>query len=93
MRKSHSRASGRNDAWFAAACILGIAGLGLCSEAKAQDNPAIPDGVDLTKNGFYPGGYQRTSNLAVDVRCHDTDQHDFGDGYGARAAATLKASF
>ena len=37
MRKSFSKASGRNDAWFAAACIVGLAGLGLCSEAKAQD--------------------------------------------------------
>ena len=243
MRKPHSRASGRNDAWFAAACILGITGLGLCSEAKAQDvsanvaltsdyvfrgvsqtqeNPAISAGVDLTRNGFYAGGwasnvdfgdytdaevdlyagyrpevagyaldfgvigylyagqpdgadydyvelkaaasravgqtplglatlgaavyyspdffgaaedeatyaeingavspadkwtvsgavgrqwvssdldystwnlgaaYQLTDNLALDVRYHDTDQHDFGDGYGARAVATLKANF
>ena len=27
MRKRLNKASGRNDAWFAAACILGIAGL------------------------------------------------------------------
>jgi uncharacterized protein (TIGR02001 family) len=238
MRKRLNKASGRNDAWFAAACILGIAGLGLCSEAKAQDvsanvaltsdyvfrgvsqtqeDPAISAGVDLTKNGFYVGGwasnvdfgdntdaevdlyagyrpevagyaldfgvigylyagqpdgadydyvelkaaasravgpatlgaavyyspdffgasedeatyaeingavspadkwtisgavgrqwvssdqdyttwnlgaaYQLTDTLAVDLRYHDTDQHDFGDIYGARAVATLKASF
>ena len=37
--------------------------------------------------------YQLTSNLALDVRYHDTDQHDLGDIYGARAVATLKASF
>ena len=37
--------------------------------------------------------YQLTPNLALDVRYHDTDQHGFGDGYGARAAATLKAAF
>ena len=37
--------------------------------------------------------YQLTSNLAVDVRYHDTDQHDFGDIYGSRAVATLKATF
>ncbi len=243
MRKLLSRASGRNDAWFAAACILGLAGLGLCSEAKAQtvsapnwsanvavssdyvfrgvsqtrEKPSVSAGVDLTRNGVYAGGwasnvdfgdktdaevdlyagyrpevagyaldfgvvgylypgqpngadydyvelkaaasraigpatvgaaayyspdffgaaedqatyaevngavrpadkwtvsgavgrqwvssdldymtwnlgaaYQLTDNLAVDLRYHDTDQHDFGDGYGARAAATLKASF
>ena len=243
MRKSFSKASGRNDAWFAAACIVGLAGLGLCSEAKAQDvsaptvsanvavtsdyvfrgvsqtqeNPAISAGVDLTRSGFYAGGwasnvdfgddtdaevdlyagyrpevagyaldfgvigylyagqpdgadydyvelkaaasravgpatlgaavyyspdffgaaedeatyaevngavspadkwtvsgavgrqwvssdldyttwnlgaaYQLTDNLALDLRYHDTDQHDFGDIYGARAVATLKATF
>ena len=248
MRKSLSRASGRNDAWFAAACILGLSGLGLCSEARAQDastptlsapkisanvavtsdyvfrgvsqtreRPAISAGVDLTNEGFYAGAwasnvdfgdstdvevdlyagyrpevagyaldvgvvgylypgqpegadydyvelkaaasravgpatlgaavyyspdffgaaedqatyaeingavrpadkwtisgavgrqwvssdldyttwnlgaaYQLTRNLALDVRYHDTDQHGFGDGYGARAAATLKAAF
>ena len=243
MRKLLSRASGRNDAWFAAACILGLAGLGLCSEAKAQtvsapnwsanvavssdyvfrgvsqtrEKPAVSAGVDLMRNGIYAGGwasnvdfgdktnaevdlyagyrpevagyaldfgvvgylypgqpngadydyvelkaaasraigpatvgaavyyshdffgaaedqatyaevngavrpadkwtvsgavgrqwvssdldymtwnlvaaYQLTDNLAVDLRYHDTDQHDFGDGYGARAAATLKATF
>jgi len=239
MRKPFSKASGRNDAWFAAACILAIAGLGLCSEAKAQDvsanaaltsdyvfrgvsqtleDPAISAGVDLTGDGFYAGAwasnvdfgdgdtkaevdlyagyrpeiagfvadfgvigylytgqpdgadydyvefkaaasraigsatlsaavyyspdffgpaeeeatyaelnaafspadkwtisgaagrqwvssdldyntwnlgaaYQLTDKLAVDLRYHDTDQHDFGDTYGARAVATLKAVF
>lgn len=38
-------------------------------------------------------GYQLTSNLAVDVRYHDTDEHDFGDIYGSRAVASLKATF
>jgi opacity protein-like surface antigen len=37
--------------------------------------------------------YQLTSRLAVDVRYHDTDEHDFGDIYGSRAVASLKASF
>lgn len=37
--------------------------------------------------------YQLTSNLAVDVRYHDTDEHDFGDIYGSRAVASLKATF
>lgn len=37
--------------------------------------------------------YQLTSNLAVDVRYHDTDEHDFGDIYGARAVTSLKAVF
>ncbi len=34
-----------------------------------------------------------TENLAVDVRYHDTDEHDFGDIYGARAVASIKAVF
>ncbi|QTC89836.1 TorF family putative porin [Brevundimonas goettingensis] len=37
--------------------------------------------------------YQLTPHFAVDVRYHDTDQHDFGDIYGARAVASLKATF
>lgn len=37
--------------------------------------------------------YRLTRNLAVDVRYHDTDEHDFGDIYGARAVASLKATF
>ena len=37
--------------------------------------------------------YQLTSNLAIDLRYHDTDQHDFGDVYGARAVVSLKATF
>jgi len=37
--------------------------------------------------------YQLTSNLAVDVRYHDTDEHDFGAIYGSRAVASLKATF
>lgn len=37
--------------------------------------------------------YQLTDNLAVDVRYHDTDEHDFGDIYDARAVASLKLVF
>lgn len=37
--------------------------------------------------------YALTDNLAVDVRYHDTDEHEFGDIYGARAVASLKAVF
>ena len=37
--------------------------------------------------------YQLTDRFAVDLRYHDTDQHDFGDIYGARAVASLKAVF
>lgn len=37
--------------------------------------------------------YALTDTLAVDVRYHDTDEHDFGDVYGARAVASLKAVF
>lgn len=37
--------------------------------------------------------YQITDNLALDVRYHDTGEHDFGETYGARAVAMLKATF
>lgn len=37
--------------------------------------------------------YALTDTLAVDVRYHDTDEHAFGDIYGARAVASLKAVF
>lgn len=244
MRKLFSKASGRLDALFGGACIMAIAGLGLCSEARAQDvsgpnisanvavtsdyvfrgvsqtqeDPAIQGGVDLTQGGLYAGAwasnvdfgdgetdaeidlyagvrpelagfswdvgvvgylyasqpdgadydyaefkvaasravgpatlgaavyyspdffgasedeatyaevngafsladkwtvsgavgrqwvssdfdyttwnlgaaYQLTDRLALDVRYHDTDEHDFGDIYGSRAVATLKAAF
>ncbi len=36
---------------------------------------------------------QLTDNLTLDVRYHDTDAHDFGDIYGSRAVASLKAAF
>ncbi|MFA4892478.1 TorF family putative porin [Brevundimonas sp.] len=36
---------------------------------------------------------QLTDNLTLDVRYHDTDEHDFGDIYGSRAVALLKAAF
>ena len=36
---------------------------------------------------------QLTDNLALDVRYHDTDEHAFGDIYGSRAVASLKAAF
>ena len=36
---------------------------------------------------------QLTDNLALDVRYHDTDEHPFGDIYGSRAVASLKAAF
>ena len=31
--------------------------------------------------------------LALDLRYHDTDEHGFGEIYGSRAVASLKASF
>lgn len=34
-----------------------------------------------------------TDTLTLDVRYHDTDAHDFGDIYGGRAVASLKAAF
>lgn len=37
--------------------------------------------------------YALTDNLAIDVRYHDTDEHDFGQVYESRAVATLKATF
>ena len=38
-------------------------------------------------------GYALTPHLTLDVRYYDTDQHDFGSPYGARAVASLKATF
>ena len=37
--------------------------------------------------------YQLTDNLALDLRYHDTDEHDFGAVYDSRAVASLKAVF
>jgi len=37
--------------------------------------------------------YALTDHLSLDLRYHDTDQHDFGEAYGARAVASLKATF
>ncbi len=37
--------------------------------------------------------YALTDHLGLDVRYSDTDEHDFGDIYGARAFASLKAVF
>ncbi|GAA0627250.1 TorF family putative porin [Brevundimonas kwangchunensis] len=34
-----------------------------------------------------------TDTLAVDLRYHDTDEHDFGQIYESRAVASLKATF
>lgn len=34
-----------------------------------------------------------TGTLAFDLRYHDTDEQDFGDAYGRRAVAGLKATF
>lgn len=37
--------------------------------------------------------YALTDTLAIDLRYHDTDEHDFGQIYESRAVATLKATF
>lgn len=37
--------------------------------------------------------YQLTDTLALDLRYHDTDEHDFGSIYESRAVASLKAVF
>lgn len=37
--------------------------------------------------------YKLTDRLALDLRYHDTDAHDFGDIYDSRAVASLKATF
>lgn len=37
--------------------------------------------------------YALTDNLTLDLRYHDTDEHDFGQIYESRAVATLKAVF
>ena len=36
---------------------------------------------------------QLSDSLALDLRYHDTDEHDFGDISGSRAVASLKATF
>lgn len=37
--------------------------------------------------------YALTGNLTLDLRYHDTDEHDFGQIYESRAVASLKAAF
>lgn len=37
--------------------------------------------------------YALTDALALDLRYHDTDAHDFGEAYDGRAVASLKATF
>ena len=37
--------------------------------------------------------YALTDTLAIDLRYHDTDEHDFGQIYESRAVASLKATF
>lgn len=39
------------------------------------------------------GTFALTDKLALDLRYHDTDQHDFGSIYQGRAVASLKAVF
>lgn len=39
------------------------------------------------------GTFALTPNLGLDVRYHDTDEHDFGDIYESRVVASLKAVF
>ena len=38
-------------------------------------------------------GYALTDFLGVDLRYHDTDEHDFGDLYESRVVLGLKAAF
>ena len=67
MRNRLNKASGRNDAWFAAACIVGLAGLGLCSEAKAQDvsAPTVSANVAVTSDYVFRGVSQTQENPAL----------------------------
>ena len=37
--------------------------------------------------------YALTDKLSLDLRYHDTDEHGFGQIYGSRGVATLKAVF
>ena len=37
--------------------------------------------------------YAFTDHIALDVRYYDTGEHGFGEIYGARGVATLKAVF
>lgn len=38
-------------------------------------------------------GYAINDHLGIDLRYHDTDEHDFGDIYDSRVVVGLKASF
>jgi len=38
-------------------------------------------------------GYALTDHLSLDLRYHDTDEHDLGKIYGSRAVVSLKAAF
>ena len=38
-------------------------------------------------------GYALTDYLGVDLRYHDTSEHDFGDLYESRVVLGLKAAF
>lgn len=87
-RKPSFKATGRNDAVFAAACLALLAGVGFCSQAKAQDvtgnvaltsdyvfrgvsqtseNPAISAGVDATFGSFYAGGWASNVDFGDDT--------------------------
>ncbi len=90
MRKPLSRASGRNDAWFAAACILGLSGLGLCSEARAQD---VSANVAVTSDYVFRGVSQTQEKPAISAGVDLTNEGfyagawasnvDFGDSTDA----------
>ena len=90
MRKPLSRASGRNDAWFAAACILGLSGLGLCSEARAQD---VSANVAVTSDYVFRGVSQTRERPAISAGVDLTNEGfyagawasnvDFGDSTDA----------
>ena len=80
MRKSFSRASGRNDAWFAAACIVGLAGLGLCSEAKAQD---VSANVAVTSDYVFRGVSQTQENPALSAGVDLTGSGFYAGGWAS----------
>jgi hypothetical protein len=49
-------------------------------------------GGELLRAAAVSGG-ATTDGFILDIRYHDTSEHEFGDLYGSRAVATLKASF
>lgn len=58
----------------------------------AVGNQFVSSDLDYTTWNI-GAAYRLTDTLTLDVRYHDTDQHDFGDVYGSRGVVSLQAFF